>query len=199
LVEPDPVLRLAFLGGKVGDRKLRLFACACCRLVWVLLAAAPGRARVEAAERAADGLPVARELADSAGLIAACSAKDVAGLYAEVASIYCAADDAFVAALAASVLVERADPRLGGRSAQTAVLADLFGQPARDFDDRWRTREVVSLAQTVYEERRFKELPRLAELLAAAGCDDPVLLSHCREAREHVRGCWAVDLARSGE
>jgi len=46
----DPALMLAFLRDKASARKLRLFACACCRLVWDLLEERTGRARVEAVE-----------------------------------------------------------------------------------------------------------------------------------------------------
>ena len=53
--QADPALMLAFLRGKASDRKLRLFACACCRLVWQLLPTRDGRARVESAEQRADG------------------------------------------------------------------------------------------------------------------------------------------------
>ena len=44
------------------------------------------------------------------------------------------------------------------------------------------------------EERRFEDLPILADALEEAGCDDEDILGHCRSDGEHVRGCWAVDL-----
>ena len=46
---------LAHVGEKAGARKLRLFACACCRRHWGLFADRRSRAAVEALERAADG------------------------------------------------------------------------------------------------------------------------------------------------
>jgi hypothetical protein len=52
---------LAFLGGKAGERKLRLWVCACCRRVGHLLAE-PGRLAVEVAERLADGAATAAEV-----------------------------------------------------------------------------------------------------------------------------------------
>src|SRR5687767_13473675 len=51
----DPAVMLVFLRGKGSDRKLRLFACACCRAVWPLLDPIHCRA-VEVAERYADQL-----------------------------------------------------------------------------------------------------------------------------------------------
>jgi hypothetical protein len=46
----------------------------------------------------------------------------------------------------------------------------------------------------MYESRDFGATPILADALQEAGCEDEEILRHCRDGREHVRGCWAVDL-----
>jgi hypothetical protein len=65
----DPTPMLVFLKGKVSDRKLRLFAVACCRSVWESLKHRDCRTAVEVAERYADGLvdvATLRQAADKA-------------------------------------------------------------------------------------------------------------------------------------
>src|SRR5450755_1736015 len=94
----DPALMLAFLRDKASARKLRLFACACCRLVWPLLTDQPGRARVEAVELRIEGrtaVPPRR------AAVPVPRAGDSPGLYAEVASVFVGCSDAFAAALVA--------------------------------------------------------------------------------------------------
>ena len=77
-----------------------------------------------------------------------------------------------------------------------AYLRDIFGNPFRPvaFDTAWRTENTVGLAARLYEERDFAAMPILADALEESGCDNPDILSHCREPGVHVRGCWVVDL-----
>lgn len=51
-----PYKMLDFLRDKASDRRLRLFACACCRRIWPLMINERTRKVVELAEQFADGL-----------------------------------------------------------------------------------------------------------------------------------------------
>ena len=75
------------------------------------------------------------------------------------------------------------------------------------FSPEWCTDTAVALAAQMYESRDFSAMPILADALhevpsakreGFAGCDsddNPLplrggnLMSHCRQRREHVRGC----------
>src|SRR5262245_61960090 len=67
LATSDPGRMLSFLVRKeqVSDRKLRLFAVACCRRIWHLIQDNRSRKAVEIAEEFADGQRTIGELADA--------------------------------------------------------------------------------------------------------------------------------------
>jgi hypothetical protein len=50
------------------------------------------------------------------------------------------------------------------------------------------------LANSIYDERKFGELPILADALEDAGCAEAMLLEHLRGPGPHERGCWALDV-----
>ncbi len=54
-VATDPSLMLGFVRDILGERKRRLFGCACCRRVWGELTDVRSRTAIEAAERYAEG------------------------------------------------------------------------------------------------------------------------------------------------
>jgi hypothetical protein len=82
---------------------------------------------------------------------------------------------------------------------QCVLLRAIIGNPFRCLavDSSWLTWNagtVLTVAQTIYEDRAFDQLPILADALEEAGCSDPELVEHLRGPGPHVRGCWAVDL-----
>jgi hypothetical protein len=102
--------------------------------------------------------------------------------------------------------VDRADrERQAGvtreRAAQAHLVRDIFANPFRSvrFSPEWRTATAIALAQQMYESREFSAMPILADALQDAGCDNDEVLSHCRGAGPHVRGCWVVDLVLGKE
>jgi hypothetical protein len=206
----EPRLMLVDLEGKASDRKLRLFACACCRSVWHLLKEGCLRLAVNLAEQFADSKASAEELAvaSEAAWDTKYRLENVEGEDKEDDALFLAAEAAASASCGPSnddvALVFRATDAArdaadaGGLSRRDAskLLRDIFGNPFRPVtvDPTWLTPTVVSLAQAAYDERAFDRLPILAAALEDAGCDHADILNHCRQPGEHVRGCWVVDL-----
>jgi hypothetical protein len=88
--------------------------------------------------------------------------------------------------------------------AQADLLRELFGNPIHPMtiNTTWLTQRagtVRRLSEKIYNERRFADLPVLADALEEAGCDNPDTLDHCRGGGEHVRGCWVLDLVLGKE
>jgi hypothetical protein len=76
----------------------------------------------------------------------------------------------------------------------TAHLVCSAARPAQAaaFAAPWRTETAVLLARGVVADEAFDRLPVLADALEEAGCDDPLVLRHCRECRQHTAHCWVL-------
>jgi hypothetical protein len=194
---------LEFLGMRTSERKRRLFACACCREVWHLLADERGRHALETAEQFADGQASKAELRrarrgvrtarDNLPVTDVILTRDWAAYWAvEVATT----EGAYWHAprlVPTETGSEGAPP-----AAQAALLRHLMGNPFRPvtIDSAWlawKDGTVIRLAEAIYQERRFEDLPILADALEESGCTDPDLLGHLRGPGPHLRGCWLVD------
>jgi hypothetical protein len=199
----DPYVLLTFLRGKVSDRKLRLFACACCRWIWDLYFDDRSRQAVEVAERYADGLADKAECARAYRRASAARWKTLIpgnqGPRYYIAHSACASTMASGDYSATSAALSVSFSCQGEKQAQRLILQDIFGSPFRPLYAFaswlvWRGGTVPKLAQAIYEERAFDRLPILADGLEDAGCDNADILSHCRKEGPHFRGCWVVDL-----
>jgi hypothetical protein len=206
----DPAPMLEFLRDKVSDRKLRLFSCACCRLIWDQIKTAACHRAVEIGESYADGqvqkkyLKQARSTSstsmEGADHVAWCTVRENAAIGARDA-----------ARAAAWLIVARPVTFDGNKGWSLAgnlndaearlaeILRDLVGSPLRAaFVDHgwlsWNDGAVVKLDEAIYTERALDRLPILADALEDAGCTDATILRHCRQPGEHVHGCWVVDL-----
>lgn len=188
LASTDPRQMLAFLKGKVSDRKLRLFACACTRRVWEPVWKTgrheSDRATVEAVEQLFDGT------ADSSKLATIRAAASL-----EVELLAC--ENAFGAAWWATEELPDAMPDWREEMApQAELLRDILGNLFHPvgIERSWLTAAVVGLAEAIYSDWAFERLRMLADALEEAGCNDEAILSHCRGSGPHVGGCWVTDL-----
>lgn len=200
----DVQAMLEFVHDKASDRKFRLFACACCRLVWSLLANEHCRRAVEISERAADDPSAMTELATACKAVWDAN-RDARGFSHPEGSRKGAA---YMAAAYASTgkmwhVAKLADctRTLAARSSfatkQFDILCDILGPiPFHPFaiDPAWLSPTVSAVARTIYERRQFRDMPVLSDALQEAGCTDPDILQHCRGPGPHVKGCWLLDL-----
>ncbi len=67
------------------------------------------------------------------------------------------------------------------------------------FAERWRTETVWALAQSILADAAFDRMPILADALEDAGCDDLLLLNHCRYCETHLASCWALQAIFTGD
>lgn len=209
---PDPATMLVFVADKISERKLRLFACSCCRSAQHGLGDPLLWSAVEVAERHADGFADDRQLEAvrnaicpapyfTGGIAAAAAYGAVfGGKLPPVWAIEAAAD--LICTQAVGHALDRGrghisrDTKRIVRQSQAEILRCIAGPlPFRPVttSPSWLKPEVVTLAQAIYDEPDFDRLPILEDALKYAGCDNPDFLGHCRSQAMHVRGCWVVD------
>jgi hypothetical protein len=217
--EPEKMLHFVQGRGKLSERKARLFAVACCRLLLPLLGDERSRHALDVTERVADNLALKHEELYDAfnAATAASNVADNGGGWAGSAAAFAvkvAADHVlrldslseFVAEAVGCRLGEAWDPT-SWRAAcqiQCSLLRDLLGPlsfrslpsvPASVLS--WNDGCVVKLATAIYEGRECTQewMGVLADALEDAGMTDQEVLRHCRqEGAVHVRGCWVTDL-----
>lgn len=170
---------------RLTDRKLRLFACACARQVWHLLADGRARAAVETAERFADGLATSKDRG-----LAFNASDNLRGEQQSIAYGCLRANVAYGAGEAAFHARQ-----CGARpTAQAAVLRCIVGNPHRPVEPAWATfavsgergrrpvvdwltPTVLSLAQAAYDERAGRKCARCKgtghEMASPEACGDP--------------------------
>lgn len=175
---------LAYLQDKASERKLRLFACACVRQKWRWLNDRL-RESIGVAENYADGLVTQDTLRQSHW--ATWAKAPSMSLHRACWLTFNSAN----ATLEAAAVIPS--------PLRCLLLRDMFGNPFRPTIINlvwltWHDGLLVSMAQKMYNDRDFLDMPILADALEEAGCTDADILSHCRGPGPHVRGCWAVDL-----
>ncbi len=118
----------------------------------------------------------------------------------EIDNTIAAVQDVSQAGLEAAL--ESGNPRtwtdIIGSAVQANLLRDIVGNP---FDNlqiapavlAWNDAIIPRIAEGIYADRAFERMPILHDALLDAGCNDEVLLSHCRNREGHVLGCWALD------
>jgi hypothetical protein len=183
----DPQKMLEFLLGKASERKLRLFACACPKLIWERLGDVHRRV-VAIGERYADNAATPEEVEEARRLALPDTYQ---GLWLTVVA------DIVRAML--PVFTHEFYLWVENHEGYCKIIRDLFGNPIRAVRLNpawltWQNGTIPKIGLGIYKERRFESMPILADALEEAGCTDAEILNHCRQAIEHVRGCWLLDL-----
>jgi hypothetical protein len=204
LLEPGKLQRT-----KAGKRKLRLFACGCCRMVWHLLEDEALRSALGVAERFADGEDDKEALRRAYERLRTrmtdgysqgpqwAERQNVAQLV-----IHACSPQAGLAALGPTCfekpLTGYSVGALDGEAALCHLSREVFGNPFRPVSVKreWRAandRAAEAVARSIYDERAFDRLPILADALEDAGCGDEEILGHCRgPGRTFAAAGWSM-------
>lgn len=182
-----------------GRRKLRLFAVALCRsFTGHLPIYEPVRECLDVAERAADGEADRGELFRKwTTHYGTPEGADV--IFAEKAIVETTREPVIDAVRWTLSYLRHGKKRDGSSLTFADIGRHVFGNPFRPPEIEpamlsWKNETLAKMARMIYDERRFTDMPLLADALEEAGCVDTTVLNHCREPGEHARGCWVVDL-----
>lgn len=198
---------LVFITRLATGRKLRLLACGCCRLCGVADDLPELAALLQLTEHLADQEECRADLLAAHARVSRTERGppgDAEGWLTQAgrAMVRCTMlSDARLAAGATfhHALHTHGTLRSATREKLRGLLFEIFGNPFTPVALEpacmaWQGGKVRTMAQQIYAERAFRELPILADALEEAGCEQAGLLAHLRAAQTHLRGCWALDL-----
>jgi hypothetical protein len=97
------------------------------------------------------------------------------------------------------VLLQRQLDQIGSEEARDR-LSCIAGNPFRVVSLSpnwlaWNDGTFVKIADAIYKEQQYENMPILADALQDSGCDDADILSHCR-VETHFSNCWVLRLIR---
>jgi hypothetical protein len=183
----DPLVLTQWKGPTATERKRRLFACACCRLLWARLAAPRARVAVEVAERYADGLATVAELATAHERALALSPAYTFNDLMHAAA-HTAGGNPSTHQISGMVMAVPGTHR----SVVSALFRDILGNPFRPLAARGFPAHVAGLARACCE--AFPAVGAgyaiLADALEELG--ETEAATHCRQPL-HARGCHVLD------
>jgi hypothetical protein len=201
-----PAWMLDTIQTRASDRKLRLFCCECVRRLWPALWDEHSKRSVETAERYADGQAGEQDLISvhSTSAINPLGRDPKLGCAAWAAHAVSEKTITIELAILISSNSANGNPdniEVAEYIWQCRLLGEIFGNPFRPvtLDSSWLTPNVTDLAQKIYTDRTFDQMPFLADSLVKSGCANQDILNHCRGSGPHVRGCWALDLVLGKE
>lgn len=192
-----PMLDELYRNGEPSDRKLRLFAVACCRRHWFSLPFASQRSIIVNEQRADRPVPGERlcRAADRA-FLAFCASRHVRPL--------CAAVDLGWDRNNQRASVYSVVRNCGDDVVAACYLRDLIN-PAPRPKPTWVTPEALALARQAYRSNPYGtsylstlSMAKVADAAWRAGCRDHGLLNHLTED-VRLKGCWSLDLVLGKE
>lgn len=211
MTEAEARSELLCVKDRVSERKIRLFACACCRRAWDWLDD-ESRSLVLLGERLADGLATnverraaSKKASERVGSYvtshpanyAFCGITSLAWHGADLAICHLPSKITGVTLRRASGEIRDSKECRIEQEHQQKLLRDIVGHlfVSVSVNSAWLTPTVVSIARSIYTNHAFDRMPILADALQDAGCTHYDVLSHCRDTKTpHARGCWVVDL-----